>query len=88
MNHDCLLKSCISYFSYPTFLFVEFTCCQKIVPASKKARQKLPSDDVFMSEAQDEMMANTHASDSEQWSLFEVLTPLAEKIVQDHVRPC
>ena len=68
----------------PVFL-LEIICCQRIVPTGKKAKQKLASDDVWMSEAQDEMKADNQASDSEQWSLFEVLTPLAEKIIQDPV---
>ena len=68
----------------PVFL-LEIICCQKIVPTGKKGKQKLAGDDVWMSEAQDETKADNQASDSEQWSLFEVLTPLAEKIIQDPV---
>ena len=66
-------------------LLIDVTCCQRITPTGKKTKQKLAVDDVFMSEAQDEMMSESQTSDSEQWSLYEVLTPLAEKIIQDSV---
>ena len=68
----------------PNFL-IDIICCQRITPTGKKTKQKLAVDDVFMSEAQDEMMSESQTSDSEQWSLYEVLTPLAEKILQDSV---
>ena len=68
----------------PAFL-IDIICCQRIIPTGKKAKQKLAGDDVMMSEAQDEMMAESQTQDSEQWSLYEVLTPLAEKIIQDSV---
>ena len=39
-----------------------------------------------MAESQDEPMADpSMKSDLEQWSLFEILTPLAERIIQDSV---
>lgn len=81
-----MLSICILKYGHHTSYVIETICCQRIVPTSKKAKQKFTSDDVLMSEGQDEMMADTQASDSEQWSLFEVLTPLAEKIIQDPVR--
>ena len=71
--------------SYASFIPIDTTCCQRIVPTGKKAKQRLADDDVLMSDTQDEVMTESQASDSEQWSLFEVLTPLAEKIIQDPV---
>ena len=66
--------------------YVEIICSQKISGTSKKGKQRHESDDVFMAESLDEAMADPPtASDSEQWSLFEILSPLAEKLIQDSV---
>ena len=70
---------------YVKFLYIEVICCQRVVTAGRKGKQRIASDDVFTTESQDEMMADAQALDSEQWSLFEVLTPLGEKIIQDPV---
>lgn len=65
---------------------LEIICSQKIDGTVKKGRQKLESDDVFMADSQDEAMEDpSTTSESEQWSLFEILTPLAERIIQDSV---
>ena len=68
------------------YAYAEIVCCRKIVPVGKKGRQKIASDDALMSEVEDETMTDSQAVYSEQWSLFEILTPLAEKIIQDAVR--
>ena len=60
-------------------------CCQKVHGTGKKGKNKHDGDDCLMVESQDETMADPQSTDSEQWSLFEVLTPLAEKIIQDPV---
>jgi hypothetical protein len=71
--------------SYASIILIDITCCQRIVPTDKKAKQRLTDDDVLMSDTPDEAMTESQASDSEQWSLFEVLTPLAVKIIQDRI---
>lgn len=76
---------CVCMYSYASIIPIDITCCQRIVPTGKKAKQRLADDDVLMSDTRDEAMTESQASDSEQWSLFEVLTPLAEKIIQDQV---
>ena len=75
----CYVKLCF---------FTEVICCQRISGTSKRNKHKHGSegDDVFMAESHDEPMADTSITpDTEQWSLFEVLTPLAERIIQDSV---
>lgn len=76
---------CVCMHLYASIIPIDIICCQRIVPTGKKAKQRLADDDVLMSDTRDEAMTESQASDSEQWSLFEVLTPLAEKIIQDQV---
>lgn len=76
---------CVCMYSYVSIILIDIICCQRIVPTDKKAKQRLADDDVLMSDSPDEAMTESQVSDSEQWSLFEVLTPLAVKIIQDRV---
>ena len=62
-------------------------CCQRLTGTSKRGKNKHDGDDIMMADTQDETMAEpmTQTSDSEQWSLFETLKPLAEAIIQEPV---